>query len=402
MGILDLFRGSRDTRIARRYMEVLRQAGETRRMQFDAPEEAIRILNEAGEVAESLYITNLKLELKCVPERDHDAVYDRYAKGVRDSPARDLSTYEAAQAGLYAVLKDRAYPDYIDLMQKLDRGSSNAVVWGEIAPDLVACVVADQENSIRFLGAGDLERWAVSAEQVLAGAVANVRALGLSMVPSGPLFLAEGEDVYIASRLLSEAEIRKLPLAGRPVAVVPDRQTLAIAGSEDVSGLVELARLVKARIEVGERLISARPVVLTDSGWQDFEPPEPARVEFANQRRVMGAVNWSQYQELLEKDFQAKGEDIFVAKLSVYSEPEAEAYYTSFVWSKGVDSIFPASDRVLFYEAEGLPIRAAQWKDVRRVMGDKLQRQEGLPERYRTSVFPTAAEFAAMGAKVAS
>ena len=45
MGILDLFRGSKDERIAKRVIAELRAAGEKQRMEFAADEDAIIVLS---------------------------------------------------------------------------------------------------------------------------------------------------------------------------------------------------------------------------------------------------------------------------------------------------------------------------------------------------------------------
>ena len=48
MGILDLFLGSKDERVAKRYMAALREAGETRQLTYDSVERRIVVLDGQG------------------------------------------------------------------------------------------------------------------------------------------------------------------------------------------------------------------------------------------------------------------------------------------------------------------------------------------------------------------
>jgi hypothetical protein len=106
----------------------------------------------------------------------------------------------------------------------------------------------------------------------------------------------------------------------RPVAVVPDRDTLFVTGSEDEEGLTGPAILVEQQLKEANRHISAQPLVLTEDGWQQFEPPPNVRNFFALGARLLGAEYWKDFKDAQEKELSARGQDIFVASLSVYTE----------------------------------------------------------------------------------
>ena len=80
-----------------------------------------------------------------------------------------------------------------------------------------------------------------------------------------------------------------------------------------------------------------------------------------------------------------------------YANEQTNAYWSNVVWSKGVDTILPVADRVTFFEGDGLPRRVAAWADVVRVMAPSMQELEGLPLRFRVSVFPNAEQMVGMG-----
>jgi len=184
-----------------------------------------------------------------------------------------------------------------------------------------------------------------------------------------------------------------------PVALVPERGTLFVVGSEDHSNLAGIADYVIDAFQKISRHISGRLCVLTPEGWREFTPPEPARIACGNLARLYDAMNWTEYQGLLQKDLAARKQDIFVAKLKLVKEKASGAFVTSIVWSRDVDSIFPVADRVYFFDSKDQSIHFADWADVLRIMGDQMRQMDGLPVRYRVRAFPTPPQFKAMNAQ---
>jgi hypothetical protein len=81
VGILDLFRGSKGERIARRYIKALREAGEIRHMVHVPVERVVAVLDEHGKRSQVAFLGNLEREISRAPEAEHEAIYRRYAAG---------------------------------------------------------------------------------------------------------------------------------------------------------------------------------------------------------------------------------------------------------------------------------------------------------------------------------
>jgi hypothetical protein len=79
-------------------------------------------------------------------------------------------------------------------------------------------------------------------------------------------------DTYNAACFLLIDQIRALGLEGDPVAMVPDRDSLLVAGAEDELGLRMMAELGAKGLEEAYPM-SASPLILTGDGWQDWLPP---------------------------------------------------------------------------------------------------------------------------------
>jgi hypothetical protein len=401
VGILDLFRGSKDEQIAKRFISVMRALGESRRLEFDSKEFLIRKFDADGSAAGNASLHNLRYELKKASVGEQDAIYLKYARSSVEE--RDESaTYENTKPRLGVLLKDAGYPEYISLLNRVELSGEEGrpMLWRPVTSDVIACCIEETEVSLRFLTEADIEKWRVPVDQVFADALANVRAKPCEWRAYGAAHGVAAPDSYIAARLLCDESILALAVRGRPVAVVPDRDTLFVTGSEDEEGLAGLAILVEQQLKEANRRISARPMELTKGGWQPFEPPASVRNSFARSARMLDAEYWEGFQAALEKDLSARDQDIFVARLSVYTENDTGVAHSMVVWSKDVDSIFPVADRVHFYEGKDKPTRVALWADVMRVMGPFMKNLEGLPVRYRVNAFPNAEQMAAMGAQM--
>src|SRR5262245_11365331 len=88
MGIFDIFRGSRDRRIAQRLITELRALGEGRRMEFDAGRKAVLVFEADGKLSGTWHLGNLRFEIERAPADQHDTIYRRWALSARDTNER--------------------------------------------------------------------------------------------------------------------------------------------------------------------------------------------------------------------------------------------------------------------------------------------------------------------------
>jgi len=107
---------------------------------------------------------------------------------------------------------------------------------------------------------------------------------------------------------------------------------------------------------------------------------------------------YGEQKELLEELHQKSGKDIHVAQFTLTQNKEGN--YSSYcVWSKGVMSLLPKTDLVMFHdpdkpEAEQtIPVK---WDDVVAVIGVLMLDAEMFPPRFYVSKFPTEEQFAKM------
>lgn len=400
MGIFDLFRSPKE-RVARRYIEVLRELGELRRLEYDAKEQLVVAFNHEGAKEQIGYLGNLQREISGAPEADHAAIYRRFATGqINASKTAEKRSFESVRSSLRILLKDSTYPSYIALMNEVEfpGAKETDLVFESIAADIIACCIEETEASLRFIKTDDLEEWGVTSQEALSAAKRNVCELPYEICQGNGRFVF-ANDSFIAARLTNTNIFADHKAANEWVAVVPDRDTFFFVDSGDIEGLVGLANLAVSQLQKGERTISAVPLVFRDEHWQRFDPPATAREAFGNAERQFQAAQWNDYKGALEKKFAVTGQDIFVATCNVYEEVGSDAHFSMAVWSKDVDTFLPMVDRVYFYDGFTKQTRVAMWSDVIRIMRQCMERENSAPLHYRVRAFPNSEQFIAMGAK---
>lgn len=401
MGLLDLFRGSPEERLAKKYMAALRSVGVAGKMRYDKDEDAIVVDVPDGSAGTfKANLGNVRKELERSPASEHEQILHTFALGMIEGQSESAETYVEAKPRLMAVVKDDSYPQFTAVYRAAQGSTSEeGIVSRPFAPGIVLVAVEDLPNSFRAIPTSDPARWGVTEHQLMADAIENACALPASFRFEEGVWLLEQDDAYATSRLLNPGVFRTLQIKGAPVVIVPDRQTVAVTGADDPDGLAALGRALDVCVRAGRRPISAIPLVVGESGWEEFRPPPSLQTVFGNARRMLAANFWLDFKDASDKVYAANGQDIFIANLAVVESNETGAYESLVVWSKGVDAILPVADRVMFYEAEGAPVRRADWTAVVRVMGEVMERLPSKPERYRVRTYPTAEQFVAMGAE---
>jgi hypothetical protein len=140
----------------------------------------------------------------------------------------------------------------------------------------------------------------------------------------------------------------------------------------------------------------AIPLRLVKNEWVDWLPPEghPAFLPLKIlQMQSLGEYNNHQ-KELLEKLHKKTGDKIFVASYSGMKSQETGKAFSYCVWTKGVPSLLPRTDKILFVSRPEADDVAADWERVESVVGNLVTPLDMYPARYRVSDFPTRAQLA--------
>lgn len=378
---------------ARRMMDAIRCAGETRPMRYDA--DSFRLVSQKGEY-------NLANPFRAYCRARDRAKMFRSAVALWFAHMRVPAKYEDVNPDLLPKVVRRT--DYDASL--LERGGAHGAMPWLIADHLAVVAAYDMHECIMTLMPQTLaERWGVSYEKALRDACANLREISGEPFenPQPGLYVSPWRDNHDAARLVLTNQIRRLDVRGDHVAMVPNRDTLLVTGSADSAGLARMAEI--AMVAMDEPYwVSALPVRLTDRGWVRFMPDarHPSFQGFKSLRTRSLGADYDQQQETLNRRFELEDADIFVSSYFLSENQETRQYVSCCVWTEGITQVLPQTDIVAFMFSDNPEeghVVAADWDSVFSTMADAMTPLGSYPERYLVSQSPTPNQLSAMGAR---
>lgn len=305
---------------------------------------------------------------------------------------------------LLPVVRSRFYLESAILQSKVRGNEGFDMPQQVIGEHLALSLVYDLPTAMRSISQKDLDAWDVSFYEAIEAARHNLLQMGeiKFAVLDGRVYASASGDNYDASRLVLLDLIRRFEIRGDHIAMVPNRDTLVVTGSDDPEGLEIMAKIAKESFDK-PRPISTVALRLEGDDWMPWLPSEesPLFADFHELRlRTIGA-EYNDQKELLDAVHEQSGEDLFVASFSALQNKETGRVTSYSVWSEGVDCLLPQTDAVMFFRPnapdEGKIVAGGAWEQVRQVVGDLMEPMGLYPERYRVKEFPSEGQLARIG-----
>jgi hypothetical protein len=369
---------------AEKMTAALRKAGWTGPLELD--EEGFRLVR-----SETSYLNlhNAYADWKRAPLLRRRDVIKRYATSFASSP-EPPERVEEARPNLMPRVRDLEWLKVMELeLADLRDGRGPAVTYVPLNDELVVELVYDWPTTTASLGQEQFDAWGMSIEEALRTARANLRERtpGTFAELEPGVFGAHWLDAYDASRLLLAELISRLPLDGDPVALLPSRDLLLLAGSADVAGLGRIAELAEPLLSE-QRSITGRAFAWRDGGWTPFLPDEdhPHHGRFQRLVQITRARHYADQKAALDERHQRAGEDLYVASLLLLRTETSDALTSWCSWGRGVRALLPRADLVVF----GIPGESEEeyrhwrvpWDEAVALVGDRMEPQGLVPERW--------------------
>jgi uncharacterized protein YtpQ (UPF0354 family) len=385
---------------AQLFIDGLRRAGEKRKLAYDQQERCVLLADDPGR---RTYLDNMYAEFSEAAEDSRATVLRRYVRCWFDEAKTMPDEFSAASHDLLPTVRARAYFETAALLMQIqDQAGSNGPVYVPLGEDLAISLVYDLPDSMRSIGQGDLDDWGVSIYEALEVARSNLQRLPYRFMgpKDGPgVYLSDTLDNYDASRMLLLDAIRQFRVRGDYIAMVPNRDTLIVVGSEDQDGLKGMAAVTKGVLQKA-RAMSGRALRLDGDEWTPWMPERshPSYADFRMLEIQSIGYNYEEQRDLLDKLNKKTGKDLFVASFKASQDTVSGEISSYCVWSKGCHAWLPRTDRVVFFE-DGRDQIVADWDRAMAVVGDLVKPLGMFPERYRVFEYPTEAQLAAVASQ---
>lgn len=379
--------------------DAIRKVNDTVKFRYDANQFSLIAEDDKNQ---SVNLANLYKEHCALAKQDREANIQRVASifsGVQDDLPEDFAE---ARGNLRPKIWNRSTFEFMELKRQIEGGKALDLPLYPVGSHLYSTLVYDTENAMRSLSNQDLEKWGVSYYEAFEIACQNLEESTVAFANLGDHFYSSATgDSYDSSRALLLDRIRGFEVAGDPIAIVPQRDAMHLAGSESDESLLILFDLTAKSIEEEPRPLCPLPMKLVDGEWVDWAPPRNhvLRKRFDDMElRFLGGL-YSDQKELLDEFFLAGGDENapFVASFSAMQKEDDDKLISYSVWGDGVDTLLPRTQMIMLAAQEGLAA-SGHWEHVLSVVGDLVEADESYyPTRYRVRQFPSAQQLSEIG-----
>ncbi|HYO67291.1 MAG TPA: DUF1444 family protein, partial [Archangium sp.] len=309
---------------ARLAMETLRAAG-IQGVSYDPERFLLQVPDADGQQPFTVFLSNFHAEYLAAPPERRGEVLQRLLS-LHTAP-KVPEAYAAVRSELLPVVRPRSYFELAGLLVTSDKAqpAKAPVSWQPVGDVMAVAVVHDGPDTMRYIDPEQLARWGVSFDTARADALENLRRRStepLEQLAPGTCASA-WRDNYDTSRLLLEELVRRCPVRGEPVVLLPHRDLLLITGSRDEQGLV-LAAERAAQALNAPRAQDGRALRLTSGGWVPFLPERGHRAWPAFHRLAMSSLarDYTEQEERLHQLHERQGVDLFIAGFLVAQDED--------------------------------------------------------------------------------
>lgn len=400
MGFLDfLFRPPSLEKFAQQFVKEMRRAGVTDPLTIDIENE--RILRGASGEPQIIGVGNFyreHLSLERGQRRQHLQQRARMFSG----PGHEFpDDFETARSHLRPKLWCRAVFSKLRLQSQIDGGDPDKldIPEYEVGSHLIASLVYDLPDQMASVSKEQLEKWGVTYYEALEIARENLEQEPFTFAKIGDgCYASATGDSYDSCRLLLPSLIEKFEVKGDLIALVPSRDSLIVAGSEDEQSLQIMLDLGKKELETNPRPMVPIPLRYDGDDWLDWLPPKNHRLAGPFQELAVSYLiqEYGEQQQLLNQVHEKGGIDVFVATYNAVQKDDGTIYSYG-TWGNGFESLLPKTDWITFVRDDGDVPANAPWSKVQEIVGHLLSPTDHYPERFHVKAFPSDEELAALG-----
>lgn len=393
MGLWDRLRGkpTRDD-FAAAFVARLREAGDDRAVRYDP--EAFELVCSSDRAHQIVRLASVYRDYLASPGPQRARCFARFVRAALAGrrTGGDEATAEEVLTRLLPRLQTRLHYESLSLLADTPSGGRPPFAWRPIAEHMALGLVLDFPDHVEEVPTARFEELGIGLDEAFERARVNLeRASEEELVVAAPgLFVSAFDDCHDASRLILTEKLRRLPLRGEPVVMVPNRDHLLVAGSDDTAALAAMASVSRELMQA-PRFLSSIPLCLVDDDYAPFVPAagHPLHGIFAELRVSQLVDEYAQQKRLLERKHEREGVDVFVASFSGFAAAGDESAFSYCVWTKDVAALLPRAERIALLDPAGMgaPVMAA-WEVVAEAAGELMEPLDVYPPRYRVNAFP--------------
>ena len=339
-----------------------------RTYKFDDEVDVIRASDGAVINVENIFQMYLK-----APEQNREPLLDRHVKGL--SPPQLPQSLAQARPDLLPAFRNLMGFD----LARIQAGAKEPFALKCLLPfskELAVTVVHDTEHAMLMVDDATFAQWGCTPEQGLSIALDNLRQKSppkFIQVTQG-LWRSNYGDDYEAGRLLLTDMIQQLPIKGAPIAMIPSRSTLLVAGDQDMQAIAGMLQIATKALLQEPRSLGSEMLQLRDGRWHAMQPVGALGVQLRNLRVQVRATDYKSQQEAMSQANKAANIDMFVATYMLGQDKSGQIFGYSTL-TKDVPTWLPKTDYVVLIDdphAAQVQSKIVAWPEFEREAGHLL------------------------------
>lgn len=390
MGLLDRILGPpTKEKFANLFMAALREAGDTRTVSVDEHEFRLNF-HSSGQDRGVLNLSNLYIEYCNVDKSDRKRCLKDMVRAALSHLKEMPEDFSDASHDIRPRIWTRSTFEQLRLRQQIEGGKPIDWPLEPIGEHLYLSLVYDLPESVRSISNEDLENWGVTFWEAREIAIQNLADSKFVYASVGDeLYASNTGDSYDATRLILTELFDEFNVDGQAIVMVPNRDTLLVTGSESEVGQKMMLEFAMQQLQEQPRPMIATPLTIDPSGqWIDWFPTaeNPLFDEYRRLQLSWLQIEYEDQKQLLEKIYELQHIAEFVASFSVM---ETDGVLNSYcVWSRGIKSLLPQTDMIMFYEEETDSTTGVSWQQAQQHIAELMDPLDMYPPRFRVIDFP--------------
>lgn len=384
--------------IAKSSLAATSEPGQT--ISYNKEQFTLTVHRADGTVAQVFHLHNAYDEYCASPRANRPNVLESYLHPMQELP----DSLAEAMPNILPRVQRRSF--YVDMPML----ASLNVITGPSEPDMLHMpfrvlaehyavgLIYDTPKQILQISQHHCGLWKSDLDSIYPQAMKNLENLTPNpfvQVHDG-VYIAGYADTHDATRMLLIDRIKECKLIGRPVAMVPNRNTLIITGESDPDGIELMLSLTEDALKEPRPML-AIPMVLLDNEWRELvlRPDHPHRHIFEELRISSLADIYAGQKELLERQHEKDNMDVFVASYKAVQKADTKEVASFAAWTEGVTTLLPKTNLLTFVRVEcdqGDVVCSVEWDWAQKVVGSLMKPQGIYPERWLVDSFPNAAQ----------
>lgn len=393
------------SKFVKKVMYAIKESGETRELVLDEGNFALKYAGDNSE-GNVIGLSNVYDEYCAAHGKAKEEILKRFAQtvaGVKQMVDSLPKDFNAALPNLLPRVRQRSYYELLNMRMNQKTGKMNHFLYRPLADHFAVGLVYDTETAMMEPEESRFAEWKIGFDEALELATENLRKRSQpsfkEAVPG--LYLSNWNDSHDCSRILLQDVIKTLDVKGCHVAMIPNRETLIVTGSEDDEGMLRMAHAANKVLE-DPRPMSGIPLVLKGSKWDVFTPGEnsPAYNDFLDLSIGTMAIEYEEQRNALYAQSMIDREDIVPVKFTMVRDEKTGKPGSVCMWMDGVVSLLPKTEIIAFMT--GAPdnphvAAMADWDRVYAICGGVMTPMGIYPERYRVEKFPSQEQLKVLG-----